>query len=145
MRQESHETGLVRGGEPAGHARANTARQRARLRSDARHEGVLVVARAVGSDIGDEVGAVALDVLVANSLSLFVAAVDEHGDETPIVVRYPSRERLLEIDGDLFLAGRQETHERLTEEFALEQTGRLIANAFAQELAGFNLVRLAEV
>ena len=69
--------------------------------------------------------------------------MNEHRNKTPIVVA-PARHRFAEVDGDLFLARRQQTHERFAEQLALKQTSGFVANAFAQQLPGFDLVRFTE-
>ena len=67
----------------------------------------------------------------------------EHGNETPIVVR-PHAESFLEINGDLFFARREQTHQGLAEKLTLKQASGFISDALTQELASRHLVRLAE-
>ena len=64
-------------------------------------------------------------VLVADQFHLLGRAVDEHGDETPVVVAEPALKRLLEVNGDLLLPVGKEAHERVPEASGLEQAGGL--------------------
>mmetsp|Transcript_5088 Transcript_5088/g.18464 ORF Transcript_5088/g.18464 Transcript_5088/m.18464 type:complete len:469 (-) Transcript_5088:287-1693(-) len=145
VREQRHQTRLVRGRKPARHHGSDTPSDGARLGGDARHESVFIITRAVGANVLNQISAVVLSVLGANFNLFFLRAVNEHGNQTPIIVGHPALEGFLQVDSDLLSAGRQQAHERFTEESAFKQTSGFVANAFTQELASCNLVCFTEL
>ena len=135
VREECDEARLVGALEPALGGELDAARVGTSSGRDERDESLFIFTLAVRADVLDEIASVNHGVRLADQRLLLGGAVDEHGDETPVVVAEPAVEGLLEVNGDLLLPVREEAHERIPETLGFKDTGGLALESQLEVLA----------